>query len=246
MKPIRLLLVDDEYLALNLLEDYAGRIPGLEVVAKVKTAIQAMDILEQESIDLLFLDIQMPVLSGINFLKSLHKKPVTIFTTAYAEHAVEAYDLNVVDYLLKPYGFERFVQAIQKAKEVLPRQAILPSGPSAPESTFFTVKVDGKLQKIDYNDLLYVEGLREYVKIVCVQRNYVTFERMKNIEDYLPENQFVRVHKSYIVAKKAVQSLEGNMLDLGKSKIPISRERKEEIVAAIFGPAHPSSKPTDG
>lgn len=227
---MRILLVDDEYLALRLLEEYAGRIPSLEVAGKAKTAVQALDILNRESIDVLFLDIQMPLLSGINLIKSLQKKPITIFTTAYSEYAIEAYDLNVVDYLLKPYSFERFVQAVNKAREALSRSGELPAEPP-----FLVVKTDGKLQKILLQDVLYVEGLREYVRLVCAGKQYVTFERLKNIEERLPAADFIRVHKSFIVSKKAVQSLEGHQLDLGKTRIPISRERKEAVVKAIFG-----------
>lgn len=231
--PARLLLVDDEFLALRLLEDYAARLPGLEVVAKAKTALQAMEILASEPIDILFLDIQMPVLSGVNLLKALPRRPVTIFTTAYSEYALEAFDLNVVDYLLKPYSFERFVQAVNKALDALPKS--VENAEILPENAYIVVKVDGRLEKIALEELLYVEGLREYVRLVCANKQYVTFERMKNIEERLPAAQFLRVHKSYIVAKKAVQSLEGNLLHVGKVKIPVSRERKEHVVGAIFG-----------
>lgn len=231
--PARLLLVDDEFLALRLLEDYAARLPGLEVVAKAKTALQAMEILASEPIDILFLDIQMPVLSGVNLLKALPRRPVTIFTTAYSEYALEAFDLNVVDYLLKPYSFERFVQAVNKALDALPKS--VENAEILPENAYIVVKVDGRLEKIALEELLYVEGLREYVRLVCANKQYVTFERMKNIEERLPAAQFLRVHKSYIVAKKAVQSLEGNLLYVGKVKIPVSRERKEAVVGAIFG-----------
>lgn len=231
--PARLLLVDDEFLALRLLEDYAARLPGLEVVAKAKTALQAMEILAAEPIDILFLDIQMPVLSGVNLLKALPRRPVTIFTTAYSEYALEAFDLNVVDYLLKPYSFERFVQAVTKALDALPKS--IENAEILPENAYIVVKVDGRLEKIALEELLYVEGLREYVRLVCANKQYVTFERMKNIEERLPAAQFLRVHKSYIVAKKAVQSLEGNLLHVGKVKIPVSRERKEAVVGAIFG-----------
>jgi two-component system, LytTR family, response regulator LytT len=227
---IRILMVDDEFLALKLLEDYISRLPGLEVVAKTKSVTEALDLLAKEQIDLLFLDIQMPVLSGVNLFKSLQKKPLAIFTTAYAEYAVEAFDLNAVDYLLKPYGFERFVQAINKVRDILAQKAESPNEPN-----FIVVKVDGRLQKVLLKDLLYVEGLKEYVKLVCNGKQYVTFERLKNIEELLPAADFVRVHKSFIVAKQAVQSLEGNQLDLGRVKIPISREKKEGVLSAIFG-----------
>ncbi len=227
---IRILMVDDEFLALKLLEDYISRLPGLEVVAKTKSVAEALDILAKEQIDLLFLDIQMPILSGVNLFKSLQKKPLAIFTTAYAEYAVEAFDLNAVDYLLKPYGFERFVQAINKVRDILAKKTESPNEPN-----FIVVKVDGRLQKVLLKDLLYVEGLKEYVKLVCNGKQYVTFERLKNIEELLPAADFVRVHKSFIVAKQAVQSLEGNQLDLGRVKIPISREKKEGVLSAIFG-----------
>jgi DNA-binding LytR/AlgR family response regulator len=229
---IRILMVDDEFLALKLLEDYISRLPGLEVVAKTKSVTEALDILAKEQIDLLFLDIQMPILSGVNLFKSLQKKPLAIFTTAYAEYAVEAFDLNAVDYLLKPYGFERFVQAINKVRDILAQKSESPKEPG-----FIVVKVEGRLQKVLLKDLLYVEGLKEYVKLICNGKQYVTYERLKNIEEILPATDFVRVHKSFIVAKQAVQSLEGNQLDLGKVKIPISREKKEEILFAIFGGA---------
>ena len=234
MKNLKILLVDDEYLALNLLEQFIAEIPDLEIVGKVKSPIQALDILQKEDIDILFLDIQMPVLSGTNLLKTLKNPPVTIFTTAYSEHAVEAFDLNAVDYLLKPFSFERFLQSVNKAKEFLIKKQT-PSVFEA-EKEFLTMKVDGKIEKIIIKDIVYVEGLKEYIKIITPTRQYVTLESMKNMEETLASHDFIRAHKSYIVSKKRVQSLEGNMLDLGaKIKIPISRERKEEVVKAIFG-----------
>jgi two-component system, LytTR family, response regulator LytT len=249
MKNLRILLVDDEYLALNLLEQYVQQLPDMEVIGKVKSPIQALEILQNEPVDILFLDIQMPVLSGTNLLKTLQRPPATIFTTAYGQHAVEAFDLNAVDYLLKPFSFERFLQSINKAKAFLQKKAspLMPlassrlgvtvSEPISPDlKEFLTMKVDGKIEKVTIKDIIYIEGLREYIKIVTQSRNYVTLESMKNMEETLAPYDFVRAHKSYIVAKKRVQSLEGNLLGLGaKLKIPISRERKEEVVKAIFG-----------
>lgn len=240
MATIRTLLVDDEYLALNLLETFIGEIPELEVVDKVKSPVKALEILGQTQIDLLFLDIQMPTLSGNNLLRTLPRPPVTIFTTAYADFAVEAFSLNVADYLLKPFSFERFLQAVNKAKERLresPRQAADPSFifPEAEENrAFFSIKVDGKVVKVRYEDILFVEGLKEYVRIVCHDARYVTLESLKNLEDLLPKSNFVRVHKSYIVAKDKVQALDGNLLEIQKHKIPISRTKREEVVQEVF------------
>jgi DNA-binding LytR/AlgR family response regulator len=240
MSKLKILLVDDEYLALNLLEQFAQELPDLEIVGKVKSPIQALDILQNQSVDILFLDIQMPVLSGVNLLKTLKNPPITIFTTAYSDYAVQAFDLNVVDYLLKPFSFERFLQSVNKAKDLLQKAQTPPSPKESIQTVseakdYLVMKVDGKIEKIKIPDILYIEGLKEYIKIVTPQRQYVTLESMKNMEDALAAHDFIRTHKSYIVSKKRVQTLEGNLLDLGaKIKIPISRERKDFVVQAIF------------
>ncbi len=235
MKAIKTLLVDDEYLALNLLEEFSRKVPDLEVVDKVKSPMKALDILNQKKIDLLFLDIQMPTLSGNNLLKTLNNPPLTIFTTAYSDYAIEAFELNAIDYLPKPFSFERFLQAVNKAKEQLylrhPQQeVILPST----SKDFFSIKVDGKIVKVHFDDILYVEGLKEYVRFVCRDARLVTLESLKNLEAILPADNFIRVHKSFIVAKNKVQSLDGNQLEIGSHKVPISRSKREEIVAWLF------------
>jgi DNA-binding LytR/AlgR family response regulator len=235
MTTIKTLLVDDEFLALNLLEEFVKKIPELEIVDKVKSPVKALDILNREPVDLLFLDIQMPTLSGTDMLKTLQNPPITIFTTAYADYAVEAFGLNAIDYLLKPFSFERFLQAVNKAKERLlfNRSAtgiFLP----AQSKDFFTAKVDGKLVKIRFNEILFIEGLKEYVRIVCKDARHVTLESLKNLEQLLPEDNFIRVHKSFIIAKDKVQQLNGHMLEIGKHKIPISRSKREQVVEWIF------------
>ncbi len=232
---IRTLLVDDEYLALNLLEAYVQQVPDLELIGKEKLPIKALERLQQGQVDLLFLDIQMPVLSGNNLLRTLQNPPLVIFTTAYTEYAIEAYDLNVVDYLLKPFPFERFLQAVQKAKQLLNARQGANSGESNSPPGFLSLKVDGKLVKVFLEDILYIEGLKEYVRFVCSgNRRYVTLESLRNLEELLPAQQFSRVHKSYIVAKTKVSALDGNMLEIGTVKIPISRGKRDEVVADIF------------
>lgn len=231
---IRTLLVDDEYLALNLLEEYVRQVPDLELLGKEKLPIKALERLQQEQVDLLFLDIQMPVLSGNNLLKTLQNPPLVVFTTAYSEYAIEAYDLNVVDYLLKPFPFERFLQAVQKAKTLL--QARQTGSNINVQTDFLSLKVDGKLVKVFLEDILYIEGLKEYVRFVCTgNRKYVTLESLRNLEEQLPAQSFSRVHKSYIIAKSKVSALDGNMLEIGTVKIPISRTKRDEVVAEIFG-----------
>jgi len=160
--------------------------------------------------------------------------PLTIFTTAYSTYAIEAFELNAIDYLLKPFSFERFLQSVNKAKEQLQLRASQTIITPEQSRDFFSIKADGKVIKIHFDDILFIEGLKEYVRIVCRDARFVTLESLKNLEELLPSDNFIRVHKSYIIAKNKVQSLEGNLLEIGKNKIPISRSKREEIVAWIF------------
>ncbi len=241
MEKIKVLLVDDEYLALNLLEDFVQQLPDLEIVARLKSPLQAVELLQRETIDLLFLDIQMPTLSGTNLLKTLQHPPVTIFTTAYTEYALDAFELNAIDYLLKPYAFERFVQAVNKAREHIQlRRQVSVTPTSSPNkmvasSDFIVVKADHRRLKIQLDDILYIEGLREYVRIVCPKEKIVILESLKQLTEQLPSDRFARVHKSYIVAIQKVQAMEGNLLHLGTHRIPVSRDKKEQITQLIFG-----------
>ncbi len=231
MQKIKVLLVDDEYLALQLLENFLQEVPELELVAKTKSPMEAQNILSNTNIDLLFLDIQMPTLSGINLLKNLKNPPLTIFTTAYSDYALTAFDLNVIDYLLKPFSFERFLQAVDKAKTQLSKST---STNRKDSPHFLSVKANSKIVKVLVDDILFIEGLKEYVKIVCATENIVTFERLKNLKAILPANQFLRVHKSYIINTTKVTSIEGNLLRIGTHFIPISRGKKEMVVKRIF------------
>ncbi len=238
MNKIKTLLVDDEYLALNLLEGFATQLTTLEIVAKVKSPLQAAEFIQQQTIELLFLDIQMPTINGNQFLRSLKNPPVTIFTTAYSEYAVDAFDLGAVDYLVKPFSFDRFFQATQKAIEVIyykkSADTVSVTEKALPDQ-FVSIKADGKIYKIALSEILYIEGLKEYVKIVTETKTYITLETFKNLEMILPSPQFLRVHKSFMVAKEKVRAMDGNLLEVGKTTIPISRERKEELVQLIFG-----------
>jgi DNA-binding LytR/AlgR family response regulator len=225
----RILLVDDEYLALNLLEGYVQQVPGAKLITKCKSALEALDVLQQEEVDIMFLDIQMPSLSGVDFLQSLDKPPATVFTTAYRDYAVDAFALNAVDYLVKPFSFSRFLQAMHKAIQYQQK------GQAASTATeYLSIKVDGKLVRVKISEIIYVEGMKEYVRIVGENNKYVTFERMKNMEDILPVDQFMRVHKSYLVARKKVTVMEGNMLEVAGTKIPVSRSLRSQIIEELF------------
>lgn len=243
MNPIRTLLVDDEYLALQLLESYAAQVPGMEIVGKACLPLQALDIIREQTVDLLFLDIQMPVLSGTHLVKVLPQPaPLVVFTTAYSDYAIEAFDLNVVDYLLKPFPIERFVQAVQKARDILQRAPGNPLQPPDPSPgsrvlpEYITVKADGKIVRIPVANILFVEGLKEYVRFICIHnQKYIVLDSLKNLEIMLPAPAFIRVHKSFLVAKDKVSTLDGNMLEIGPHKIPISRTKREEVLKEIFG-----------
>ncbi|MGH1438150.1 MAG: LytR/AlgR family response regulator transcription factor [Lewinella sp.] len=228
-KTTKILLVDDEYLALNLLESYVQQVPGTRLIAKCKSALEAMEVLRQEEVDIMFLDIQMPSLSGVDFLKGLEKRPATVFTTAYKDYAIDAFNLNAVDYLLKPFSFPRFLQALQKGinhqQKGEEKDAAI---------TYLPIKVDGKLVRVKISEIVYVEGMKEYVRIVCENNKYVTFERMKNMENLLPTAQFMRVHKSYLIARQKVTSIEGNLLEVGGAKIPVSRSLRSQIIEELF------------
>ena len=219
------LIVDDESLALRLLEDHISKVPDLEIAGKCQHALQALQILQSEAIDIVFLDIQMPDLTGIELIKILKNKPAIILTTAYADYALEGYQLDVVDYLLKPIALDRFLQSLRKATEWvdLRRQTTVNQHMPIARPEYFFVKSDYKQVRINYADVTHVEGLREYVSIYAAGKRIITLETMKNMEVQLPEDLFLRLHKSYIVNISRIKAINGNMLELGEIKIPIGK-----------------------
>ncbi|WP_020568438.1 LytR/AlgR family response regulator transcription factor [Neolewinella persica] len=234
---LKVIAVDDEHLALNLLEDFVARAPGLELIGRYQSPVEALAEIRTRQPDLLLLDIQMPGLSGMNLLRSLPRPPVTIFTTAYPDYAVEAYDLDVVDYLLKPFSFERFVRASGKAREQLcPIQSTVAStAPGQSSNETITIKVDGKLLRIPVAEIQYVEGMREYLRLHCDGGRYLTLERFHQLEGRLPAGQFVRIHKSYLAARNRIRALEGNQVEVGGEWLPVSRSKREAVKREVFG-----------
>ena len=226
---MKCLIVDDEPLAQEVIENYIARIPHLEVVKKCSDAIQAFEVMKREKIDLIFLDIQMPVIDGLSFLKSVKSIPAVIITTAFPQHAVESYDFDVTDYLLKPISFERFLKAVNK---VLDKK----NGPTNTESKaeFIFLKVDGKLVKVNFSEIMYVEGMKDYLKVFLKDKFYVVHQTMKRFEESLPQQQFVRVHKSYIVSLAAVKTIIGNYIEVNDQHIPIGANYKDELIQLVF------------
>lgn len=224
---IRCLIVDDEPLARKGLKEYIADVPFLELTGESDSPVKAAAILQSQPIDLLFLDIQMPRMTGIAFLRSLPQPPAVIFTTAHADYAVESFELNVLDYLLKPISFERFMKAVMKARAYLDVQ-------QKNISNYFFIKCDNKLEKINYPDILFVEALQNYVAVHTLTRKFITYLTFKGVEDYLPAERFVKVHKSFIVAVDKIDSIDGNELLVGQHHIPISRNLKDEVMEKIL------------
>lgn len=215
------LVVDDEPAAQKVLESYISDTPILTLNHISSDALDAMEYIREHGVDIMFLDINMPKLSGISFLKSLKDPPLVILTTAYDDFALEGYELNVLDYLLKPFSFERFLQAVSKAENHL--------ASSSEKNEVITVKSDGKFYRLNVDEIWYVESMGDYVSIYLDNRKLTAYDSLKNLEQELPSEKFIRVHKSFIVAIARVDYLEGNMLKVGKEKIPVGNTYKDSI-----------------
>lgn len=223
--------IDDEPLALNIIKDFAGKLDFLNLQATFTNAIDAIIEIEKGGIDLIFLDIQMPHITGLEFIKSLEKPPMIIFTTAYSEHAHEAFDLNAVDYLVKPIPFERFIKAVNKAKKQL--QNNQEKTQKHLKDEFFMVNAEYATLKIFYKNILYIEGLKDYVKIFLPGQMILTKTTMKKIEERLPSEWFIRVHKSFIINMNHIERIENHRILINKERIPVSATYKDVFFKLI-------------
>jgi two-component system, LytTR family, response regulator len=230
--------VDDEPLALNILEEYIKKIPYLDLKKTFTSALECIDYLKQNKVDLLFLDIQMEELSGIQLLKVLKDRPEVIFTTAYNKYAIQGFDLDVTDYLLKPISFERFLIAVDKVYEKinLKKTPAIPAYESSSKSTekdFFFVKTEFRLQKVFLSDILYIEGMGDYVRIVTTKERIMTLQSFKKVESVLTEPRFVRVHRSYMIALDKITSVERNRIRIGDQLIPVGENYRKAFFAML-------------
>ncbi|EJF54444.1 response regulator of the LytR/AlgR family [Saprospira grandis DSM 2844] len=234
---MNVLIVDDEPLARDVLQTYIEKIPSLKLVGSCQNAIEAFEQLNSQTVDLMLLDIHMPQISGIDFLKTLAQPPLVIFTTAYSNYALESYELNVVDYLLKPIAFDRFVKAINKAvglqKNRGQERQTKTAAPQTKGSDYIFVKADKKLIKVRFDEIFYIEGLKDYVILHTPQGRIVTLQTMKLLEAKLPAQLFKRVHRSYIANLSKIAMLEGNMLELNGKSIPVGKNYRDELLAII-------------
>jgi DNA-binding LytR/AlgR family response regulator len=224
---IKCIITDDEPLARKGLQGYIEKIDFLELAGVCEDAIQLNSLLKQQPVDLLFLDIEMPYVTGIDFLKNTPNAPKVIFTTAYEQYAIKGYELDVLDYLLKPISFERFLKAANKAYDYF-------SSSTSNAGNYLFIKTDNKLEKVNLQELLFVEAMENYVALYTADKKLVTHSTLKALQEKLPAGQFIQPHKSYLVNIQCIQSIEGNILHVGgKFQIPISKYQKEEIMERI-------------
>ena len=230
---LRCIAIDDEPLALELLEDNIKQVPFLELAGTCNNAIEALKFLQQQSVDLIFLDIQMPGLTGLQFIQTLTQKPMFILVTAYEKFALDGFNLDVIDYLVKPVAFDRFLKACNKAFELYNLRGKIGPGESAPE--YFFVNVEYSLVKVEFSDIRWIEGLKDYIKIFLKSgsKPVVTRMSMKVLEEQLPPTKFIRVHKSYIVSIPAITSVRKNSIFIGIDEVPVGENYKEAVNALI-------------
>jgi DNA-binding LytR/AlgR family response regulator len=238
---INVIIVDDEPLAQDVLETYIEKIPELNLVQKCNNALEANEALKEKEVDLMFLDIQMPQLTGVDFVKTLSNPPIVIFTTAYPNYAVEGFELNALDYLLKPISLERFMKASNKAIAQIELKrgggSASQAAPAEEEPDYIFVKADKKLVKINYHDIIYIEGLKDYVIIRQEDSRVITLQTMKSLEEKLPQHIFKRIHRSYIVNIERIDAVVGNMVEVmekGKAKhLPIGKNYRDELLEIV-------------
>lgn len=226
---MKCIVVDDEKLARQLLEEYLSKLDDVEVLGSFRSAILARNFLQTQDVDVMLLDIQMPDLTGLELLRLLPKPPITILTTAYKQYALESYELNVIDYLVKPIAFERFLKAIEKTKEFLNFKL----NEKKPTGDFIFIKSGQKIIKLLYTDILYVEGFREYLKIHTITGYHLVLMNFKDAQSLLPPPTFLRIHRSFIVNLNKLEYIEGNMIAINGKKIKISATYRTELLTYL-------------
>jgi len=230
-KKIRCLAVDDEPPALDVLKKYIASVQSLELVGTCADAVEALNFIRQHAIDLLFLDIQMPQILGTDFLRTLKKPPKVIFTTAFRKFAVEGFELDAVDYLLKPISFERFLKAVNKVMDASLNGTLSEETVSQKTNidNYIYLRSDRKMIKVALSDILYIESIKDYIKVIATSGTVITKQSISSIEETLPKDMFIRIHRSFIIALNKVESYSNELVWLGKSELPISRMYRHEV-----------------
>lgn len=231
---IRCIVIDDEPLAINVLKNYIGQTKGLELIATFGNALESMDFMRKNEVDLIFLDINMPVMNGLHLLKSMSVKPMVIITTAYQEHAVESYELEVLDYLIKPIPLHRFVMGVNKAFRMRTMQHKNEFGDPG-ERKFIFIKIDKKkMKKIFLDEITIIESLKDYIKINTHTGKYIVHQTLSSFTEELPADKFIRIHRSYTVSLEKIDALEGNSIEIGGQRFTIGRSYFNEVRSKIL------------
>jgi DNA-binding LytR/AlgR family response regulator len=221
---IKCVIIDDEPLAIKVVENHLKEFQNFEVIETFNNPIEALSLLEKGNVDALFLDINMPKMNGLDFAKTLNSKMNVVITSAYREYAVESFDLNVLDYLVKPIPFNRFLKTINKITQQVYLQKGIQKEEDSSNESFIFLKVDKKLIKIKFEDILYVESLKDYIKVFTTSGNYLVHKSLTSMTEELPDSNFIRIHRSYTIAIDKVKSVEGNLVEIATTKIPIGRK----------------------
>lgn len=229
---IKCIIIDDEPLARKGLKEYITDVDFLQLTGEFDNALKAADVLDKGDVQLIFLDIQMPKITGLDFFKTLRNPPPVIFTTAYPQYALEGFEVNALDYLVKPVSFERFLKATLKVKEYY--EVREENNKQIKTADHFFIKTDNKLVKLFFEDVLFAEALQNYVVIHARDKKYITYLTFKAVGEYLPADSFIKIHKSYIVAASKIESIEGNIIHIGKQQLPISRNLKDEVMDKLL------------
>jgi len=233
LKTLNYMIVDDEPLAIDVIENYLGRLDAHNIT-RCENAVEAFQALQNKAFDVIFLDIEMPLLSGIEFLKSVKEPPLIIITTAYRDYAVEGFELEVVDYLVKPVSFPRFMKAMEKVVKLSQTAVKKEEKEKIAASDYLFLKVDRKFVKVLINDILYIESLKDYIRVKTPTQALISYQSLTEITDKLPSERFVRVHRSYTIAIDKVSMIDGNCVEIDGKLIPISREHRQEVMEKIY------------
>ena len=230
---IRCLVVDDEPPAREILRRYIEQVPGLQLTAECGNALQAFALLQQQPVDLIFLDIRMPQLNGNDFLKTLKHPPKVIFTTAFAEYALEGYELDIVDYMLKPVQFDRFLKAVNKAYQLTQVKIEQPIPEEKKNESFVYFRAERKMIKVMLRDILFIESMKDYIKVITTSGTIITKQSISSVEAMLPEREFIRVHRSYIASIAHIKSFTSEIIEIGKKEIPIGKLFRNEVMKTL-------------
>jgi two-component system LytT family response regulator len=232
MKPFKCLIVDDEPLAIDIIENYLQRFENVET-RRCENALDAFRLLKEEKYDLIFLDIEMPMLTGLDFLGTLKDPPPVIITTAYRDYAVEGFEFEALDYLVKPISFPRFLKAFERALKSVTNTENLPENNQGDENEYLFLKVDRKFVKIMMSDILFIESLKDYIRVTTKYSSLISYQSLTSITEKLPSEKFIRIHRSFTIGIDKVNSIEGNCVEIDGKLLPISREHRQEVIKKI-------------